>query len=77
MFPEYFQSQIGKSFREAFRPCEIEIPGLYDGSMSQLARSGQLPSQAVANPIIPILDRTRINSWAVKVHQQLQGVILL
>ena len=77
MFPEFFSSQTGKQFREAFSPLEIEILGLYDGSMSQLARSGQLPSQAVANPSIPILDRTRINSWAVKVHQQLQGVISL
>jgi len=71
VFPEYFDTPTGKRFREAFSPYELEIPGLYDGSMSRLAKSGLLPSLAAADLSIPILDRTRIRVWAAKVHNQL------
>ena len=75
-FPEYFSTTTGRRFREAFKPYEIEVAGLYDVSMSRLAKSGMLPSLAAADPDIPILDRTRIKAWAGQVHNQLRGALL-
>lgn len=74
-FPEYFGSKVGKEFRAAFAPQEFEIPGLYEGSMLALAKSGQLPSQAAENPIIPILDRSRIRTWTAKINAQLLPIL--
>ena len=76
LFPEYFNSSTGKQFREAFKPTEIQISGLYSGSMVQLAKSGLLPSLAVAHSAIPLLDRSRIHTWTSKVHEQLKGELL-
>lgn len=75
VFPEYFSSKVGDAFRSAFHPRTFEIPGLYEGSMGQLAKSGQLPSEAANNPAIPLLDRTRIKTWASKIHTQLAEIL--
>ena len=75
LFPEYFNTPTGEAFRKLFGPQEFEIPGLYEGSMLALAKSGQLPSAAADNPAIPILDRSRIRTWKAKVHAQLLPVL--
>jgi len=75
LFREYFQSKVGKQFRQLLQPKEIEIFGLYDGSMALLARSGMLPSQAVVSATIPILDRSRIKTWTKRVHDQLSAIL--
>ncbi len=64
-FPEYF-GPTGQEFRRVFRPVEIEMPGLYDGSMVQWMKHPILPSQLQLNQRsnIPILDRARITYWA-------------
>ena len=74
LFREYFHSKVGKQFRELLQPIEIEIPGLYEGSMALLARSGQLPTEASSSPGSPILDRARIKSWTRSVHDQLTQI---
>ena len=73
-FPEYFQSQTGEKFQKAFRPAEIEIPGLFDRSMSHLLKAGKLPSEIFALPEIPILDRTRIKTWSNQINVGWEGV---
>jgi hypothetical protein len=64
-FPEYF-GPTGQEFRPVFRPVEIEMPGLYDGSMIQWMKHPILPSQIQLNQKspIPILDWARINHWS-------------
>lgn len=75
LFAEYFASNVGRRFRETLRPAEIEIPHLYDGSMLALARAGMLPSFAVEDRSVPLMDRSRIRSWVDKCHIQLEGKI--
>lgn len=75
LFAEYFGSNVGRRFREALTPLEIEVPHLYDGSMLALARSQLLPSLAAEDRSVPLMDRSRIKTWALSVHQQLEGVL--
>lgn len=75
LFAEYFASRVGRRFRETLRPAEIEIPHLYDGSMLALARSQLLPSLAADDRSVPLMHRSRIKTWALSVHQQLEGVL--
>jgi len=70
VFIEYCTSKAGKHLREAFAPWEVELPALYGGSMLALARTKRLPSDAVLDPSIPILDRARIKKWAADIHSQ-------
>lgn len=69
MFREYFGSDTGAKFRKRFDPAEVTIPSLYDGSMTILLRSGQLPSAAMNDQSLPLLDRTRIRTWVSGIHK--------
>lgn len=75
LFAEYFASRVGRRFRETLCPEEIIIPHLYDGSMLALARAQLLPSAAVEDRNVPLMDRSRIKSWTASVHQQLEGAL--
>jgi hypothetical protein len=75
VFTEYFGSNVGRRFRESLRPREIEVPHLYNGSMLALARAQLLPSLAAEDRSVPLMDRSRIKTWALSVHQQLEGVL--
>lgn len=74
LFPEYYGTETGKKFRKLFAPVEIELPGLYAGSMAAFLRAGRLPSEIDATTQIPILDRTRIRTWTARAHEQWAGV---
>jgi hypothetical protein len=75
VFSEYFASGVGRRFRESLRPKEFEIPHLYAGSMLALARARTLPSFAADDRSVPLLDRSRIKSWAETVHYQLEEIL--
>lgn len=76
MFPEYHASDTGRKFRKVFSPQEVELPGLFEGSMAAFLRAGCLPSEIESKTsAIPILDRTRIRTWTKQVHAQWASVV--
>lgn len=62
LFTEYY-SPTGRAFAQLATPKEVVIPALTPSAMTHLLKAHQLPSEAAANPSIPLLDRARIRTW--------------
>ncbi len=75
LFPEYHATETGRKFRKSFSPHEVELRGLFEGSMTAFLRASQLPSEIDGQSKIPILDRTRIRTWIKRTHEEWAPVV--